>query len=915
MVSSFFVNYCLSTTTLTVATVDNVDQSILLEFKKGITQDPFRILSSWNDSVHFCKWTGVTCDQKQRRITKLDLQSNMLIGAIPSSIGNLSFLTVLNLQNNSFFGEVPQEIGRLYHLQELLLGNNSLGGQIPIHISNCTNLMNLSLPYNQLVGKIPMEIGYLSKLLTFSVARNLLSGNIPASLGNLSLLTNLSLPFNNFEGSVPDSLGQLTHLTFLGLGTNNLSASLFNASKLVVFDLIRNNFIGSVPTNLGGLQELFRFSVASNNLGSGKGYDLNFLTSLTNCSKLGILRISDNHFGGILPISIANLSKTLANLELGRNQIYGSIPLGIQNLANLSQLSMEENQLIGSIPWGIGELHNLKILNLHGNKLSGNVPSSIGNLAQLLDLSFANNKLEGIIPPSLQNCRYLGLLDLSQNSLNGTIPEQVISLSSLAISLNLSHNSLTGSLPPEVGSLKNLGVLDISHNRLSGAIPSAIGDCLRLEQLHMESNFFHGNIPSSLSYLKGIQDIDLSRNNLSGQVPKDLEMLPLLHNLNLSFNDLEGDVPRGGVFGNKSAISIVGNSKLCGGIFELQLAPCPNQESKSPGQSVSFKVIMIGISVLVCLVVILSFLIFYWRRKSGKKPPSTSFLDDRYLRVTYEELLKATNGFSSDNLLGVGSFGSVYKGTLRQETKPVAVKVLNLGQRGASKSFMAECQTQSKIRHRNLLKVITSCSSIDYQGNDFKALMFDLMLNGNLEHWLHPSQDHLSLRSLSFAQRLDIAIDIASALDYLHHQCQTPIIHCDLKPSNVLLDAELVAHVSDFGLAKFLSMNSDNLHKGDTSSIAVKGSIGYIAPEYAMGGEVSKRGDVYSYGILLLEMFTGKRPTDEMFKDGLNLHSFSEIALHKQVMEIVDPSLSFAELEEFCNNTEKWKIAKNTEHN
>ncbi|XP_026408766.1 probable LRR receptor-like serine/threonine-protein kinase At3g47570 [Papaver somniferum] len=306
-------------------------------------------------------------------------------------------------------------------------------------------------------------------------------------------------------------------------------------------------------------------------------------------------------------------------------------------------------------------------------------------------------------------------------------------------------------------------------------------------------------------------------------------------------------------------------------------------------------------------------LTLYWRNKSETKPPLTALdVGNQYMGVSYNELLKATNGFNrSTNLLGVGSFGTVYKGILSlDESKPVAVKVIQLQQKGATKSFMAECDALREIRHRNLLKIVTCCSSIDFQGIPFKALVFEFMANGNLENWLHPyasSVDQLQQKNLTLEGRLNIAVDVASALNYLHRECQSPIIHCDLKPSNVLLDDDLVAHVGDFGLSKFLSNPSSyswQLNEQDASSIAIKGSIGYISPEYGMGGAASTEGDVYSYGILLLEMFTGKRPTDEMFKDGLDIHNFSKMhMLPERIEEIVD-SLLPSELGEVHNDDE-----------
>ncbi|XP_030931263.1 probable LRR receptor-like serine/threonine-protein kinase At3g47570 [Quercus lobata] len=172
------------------------------------------------------------------------------------------------------------------------------------------------------------------------------------------------------------------------------------------------------------------------------------------------------------------------------------------------------------------------------------------------------------------------------------------------------------------------------------------------------------------------------------------------------------------------------------------------------------------------------------------------------------------------------------------------------------------------------------------------------MTNGSLDIWLHPKIDREDQSGvLSLLQRLNIAIDVACALDYLHNHSVQPIIHCDLKPSNILLDNDMVAHVSDFGLARLLSTVTNSSQKL-TSTIGIKGSIGNTAPEYGTGNEVSIEGDVYSFGVFLLEMFLGKRPTDEMFKDDLNLHSFVRMALPEQLVQIVDPALLVRGVEE-----------------
>ncbi|KAK9672275.1 hypothetical protein RND81_12G088500 [Saponaria officinalis] len=911
---------------------NETDHSALLAIKSRLVGHDAGVLSSWNHSRHHCSWDGVTCGRKHNRVIGLALNSRGFVGSISPFIGNLSFLEDVELYNNSLVGHIPPEFGRLFRLQTLWIYNNTLDGEIPANLSACVNLQQLSIGSNKLEGKLPTELRALSKLKllavhanrfsgrlfevisnitsleiisasdngftgniatdigkmlnldTLIVSRNEFSGTIPTSILNCTILETLFINSNKLHGEVPPDIGlRLSYLKSLELSSNQFSGvfpnSILNLTGIEYLGLDTNNFVGSVPKGFGHFPNLWYLDLSFNNLKS----NINFVSNLANSTQLEMLQLSGNEFSGILPESVANFSTHLQILLLGKNNIKGQIPAGITNLINLELLILTENAFIGSIPRDLGKLPKIEWLSLGFNRLTGNIPNSFKNLTYLSKVLLNDNHFQGTIPSSLGSCPSLLYLDMSSNRLNGTLLDALFNGSSKFISLLIHDNLLVGSIPFEIGMQTNLVEFSVSKNKLSGTIPDSFGECSSLQSLDMHNNVLSGYIPPTFRTLGSLQIIDLSENNFSGTIPNYFSEFPLKL-LNLSYNDFEGKVPTAGVFANKSAVMLDGNNKLCGGKANLHLRRCMQRKEKKPRRNTShtLKLTIFIICPLVGLVGIIATWLYLTCQRKKRVPVSSDLMKETLIKVSYDMLLKATNGFASQNLVGAGSFGSVYRGILDGST--VAIKVLKLQTRGASKSFMAECKALRNVRHRNLVGIITACSSIDYQRNDFKALIYEFMANGNLDGRLYGDGDEKP----TLLQRVDIAIDVAHALSYLHHDCEIPIVHRDLKPTNILLDDNMVARVGDFGLSKFIV---DPQHPNQSSSVGVKGTIGYVAPEYGLGSEPSQDGDLYSYGIVVLELMTGKRPTDHMFQADYSLQLYAEAALPENVLQIIDPVL------------------------
>ncbi|XP_060172794.1 LRR receptor-like serine/threonine-protein kinase GSO1 [Lycium barbarum] len=845
------------------------------------------------------KLTGVIPDEigNLHNLKMLVMTSNDLEGSIPLNVFNISSLEVIDLSNNSLSGTLPQSLCfNLRTLGELSLDTNNLHGHLPTSLSGCSALQTLSLFENEFSGSIPREIGNLTLLKTlflmgnnltgvipaemknlhklelFLLSYNMLTGPIPSGIFNNSFLKMIDLTGNHITGNLPSTIGYgLPNIQRIHLVQNNMDgvipSSISNCSGLTHLDIQRNEFRGIIPDSLGNLRLLECLGLAGNNFQAD--LSLSFITSLTNCRYLTDLWISQNPLNGILPSSIGNVSSTLRVFHASNCKLKGRIPKEIGNLSQLIKLDLMGNDLIGLIPSTIRGLKQLQGLRLQGNKIEGSISEGLCEMQNLAYLHLGQNFLRGPIPECLGSVTSLRSIFLGSNGLTSTIPTNIWNLKDL-LELNVSSNHLNGLLPLEMGNLQAITVLELSNNDFTGEIPDFAGGLLALTTLSLANNKFEGPIPEPMGRMLSLVLLDLSHNRLSKEIPKSFETLKYLKYFNVSFNELSGEIPTSGPFRNFTGQSFLFNAALCGDP-RFNVTSCTTSGAKRKRIIVAVCASM-GMALMVILLTLAYLLVKL--RDRNKLPRQKDIELEISRRLSYFELVKATGGFSQCNLIGSGSYSSVYKGVLANGMI-LAVKVFKLQLEGTFSSFYTECEVLRSLRHRNLTKVISSCSN-----PDFKALVLEYMSNGSLEEWLHSNDNFLN-----GIQRLDIMIDVANALEYLHHGYSTPVVHCDIKPSNVLLDEDMTAHVTDFGVSKLLSEGESISH---TKTLA---TLGYIAPEYGLQGVVSTKSDIYSFGILLMETFTRRRPSSDMFSGDLTLKYWIRGSMPNDLIKVIDPNL------------------------
>ncbi|KAL5697759.1 hypothetical protein ACHQM5_028876 [Ranunculus cassubicifolius] len=769
----------------------------------------------------------------------LDLSQNYFVGSLPSDISRLSSsLQYLDLTANNFSGDIPSSIGELHSLRTLNLVLNQFNGSFPTAIGDLGKLEMLGLAYNEFKpSRIPAEFGKLKNLKYLFMAHNNLIGEIPETFSGLLNLQHLDLSINKLSGRIPTTLFLLKNLTGLYLFTNRLSGEIPRTIEtlfLEEIDLSINYLTGTIPEGFGKLRYLRSFDLYVNNLTGEIPASIGLLPSLSR------MRLFRNNLKGVLPPELGLHSK-LNTIEVSENGLTGSLPENLCAGGILIGVVAFSNKLSGGFPSSLAKCESLRSVQLHKNNFSGEIPAEFWSLKNLSWIMLNENTFSGNLPDEL--AWNLTRLEMSNNRFSGKIPSRI---SKNLMVFEASNNLFSGEIPVELTALPRLLTLSLDRNRLSGEFPSEILSWKSLNSLNLSRNQLSGGIPSSIGLLPDLLQLDFSENQLSGGIPPELHLLKL-NFLNLSSNHLTGKIPA--EFRNMAYDkSFLNNPGLCTDFLNpnsctLKPQPPPHRLSSS-----LLIAVLILAGVLVTVIVLYSvFLIKKGLKKRRSRVRSTWKLTSfQKLHFTQTEILP---NLTDKNMIGSGGSGKVYRIPINDSEFIAVKKIWNKGKLDEilEKEFRAEVEILGTIRHSNIVKLLC-CFSCE----NSMLLVYEYMENSSLDRWLHGKKG-----SLDWPTRLHIAVGAAQGLSYMHHGCAWPIIHRDVKSSNILLDSDFNPRIADFGLAKMLAKHGE----GDTMS-AVAGSFGYMAPEYAYTTKVNEKIDVYSFGVVLLELTTGRVPND-----------------------------------------------------
>ncbi|GMP48067.1 hypothetical protein CsSME_00015557 [Camellia sinensis var. sinensis] len=868
--------------------------------------------SPWNvtKDPNPCSWKGVTCTSNNSAITNLSLPffsitssdflvslcqidtleavdlSNNHLSSIPDGFmtgcGKITGLKQLNISRNKLSGPLPTFNG-FAKLESLDLSHNSLGGSIDLQLDGMVGLKSLNLGFNQFIGSVPINLGKSMVLEELGLSANRFEGKFPESIANYSKLIAIDLSFNHISGSIPDRFRELLNLQLLILSSNNLSGgipkSLSTIQKLLRFAANQNSFSGVIP--VGITKYLKNLDLSYNKLNGSIPGDL------LSQSNLLSLDLSYNSLSGSIP---ANMSPTLVRLRLGNNQLNGTIPSSsFGSLQTLTYLELDNNSLSGPIPPELSSCKNLALLNLANNHLTGVLPVQLGVLSKLQELKLQFNNLVGEIPIQISQLQTLQKLNISWNSLYGSIPSSISSLQALT-NLDLRCNNLSGSIPVSIGNLNSLIELQLGNNKLSGTIPLMP---LTLQiALNLSSNLFEGPIPRTISKLIGLDVLDLSNNKFSGQIPDFLVEMTSLTQLVLSNNLLSGVIPK---FLQFVAVDVSGNKGLINttNSNSPSLSPKPRKTmdvgvlSFAAGSALGFVLVTIivviisrrgngGLDIMAFVDMLMGFERFLIQFYSVKG----HYITDNSIHKSKLNLSNAMEAVSKPvNMMLKSEFCTYYKAVMPCGMS-YCIKKLNWSCKAFQllnpERFVQELMVLGKLSNSNIMiplaYTLTASSAYVVYENPQHGTLFDL---------LHTNSHSV----LKWEERYSIAVGVARGLAFLHG-CSTltgPIILLHLSTKSILMESLSKPLIGDFDLSKLINPSKT---MGTISVVA--GSLGYIPPEYAYTMRVTPSGNVYSFGIVMLELLTGRPAISEGTELAKWVLTQTQLIHHNKWKEILD---------------------------
>ncbi|KAM4071016.1 hypothetical protein ACB094_11G029500 [Castanea mollissima] len=775
-----------------------------------------------------------------------------VVGVIPDELWTLTFLFNLKLGQNYLTGNLSASIGKLYRMQYLDLGINALSGILPKELGNLTELIVLSFSTNNFTGSLPSDLGKLVKLEQLYFDSSGVSGAIPSTFANLKSLATVWASDTELTGRIPDFIGNWSKLTTLRFEGNSLE--------------------GPIPSTFSNLTSLTELRISDLSNGSSS------LAFIQNMKSLSILVLRNINIFDSIPSNIGEYQK-LSQLDLNFNNITGQIPNALFNLSSLSYLFLGNNNLNGTVPaQKSGSLLNI---DLSYNNLQGSFPSWVSEKNLQLVFPSGLNCLQRDFPCNQGTGRYSefaikcggrqitssnGIVYERDNETLGPATYYVVGTDRWAVSnvglfagnTNATYTSSSSSQFTSLDSeLFQTARLSASSLRYYGLGLENGNYTLSLQ--FAEIAFENTNTWQSLGrrvfdiYIQGnlvLKDFDI-RKEAGGA--SFVAVLKEYNNVQVSENYLEIHlfwagkgtccVPAQGTYGPSiSAISATPE-------FTPTVSNIPPSSNKN--RTGLIVVVIVGVGVLSFLAV---FVVFYIVRR--RKPPTNDDeellgIDAKTFTFSYAELKTATEDFNPDNKLGEGGFGPVYKGTLN-DGRVIAVKQLSVTSHQGKNQFLTEIATISAVQHRNLVKLYGCCIE-----GDKRLLVYEYLENKSLDQALFGKRT----LSLDWSTRFDICLGVARGLTYLHEESRLRIVHRDVKASNILLDSDLIPKISDFGLAKLYDDKKTHI------STRVARTIGYLAPEYAMRGHLTEKADVFAFGVVALELVSGRPNSDSSLEE------------------------------------------------